>query len=207
LFAGGGRFFTLTSSFIEAWSEPELCYADIALCRQDSAVALYASDDGNGWRRVDTSGIGAGEAGEVDAIAATDDRVVAFRRLERGVGTWTRPDAPLPTEGEPVEPTTDVDLLGEGEVPEPGRRYGVPLYIHCGMDWLYVGGKPWQRDDRGPDVETGAGDAIPADWPVAQQTIFGFATLVRDDVIEYSIADGEVIATYVPATATPPGCE
>ena len=48
---------------------------------------------------------------------------------------------------------------------------------------------------------------MPDDWPVAQQTIFGFATLVGDEVVEYSIGDGEVIATYAPATEDPPGCE
>lgn len=37
-----------------------------------------------------------------------------------------------------------------------------------------------------------------------QQTIFGFATLVREDLIEHSIGDSEVIATYGPATAGPP---
>lgn len=208
LFAGGGRFFTLGYSYIDAFSEPELCYADIELCRQDSAVALYVSDDGDRWSRVDTSGIGDGEAGEVDAITAADDgRIVAFTGVEDGIGTWTWPaDTPLPTGEEPVDPTTDVEILGDDEVPEPGRRYGLPLYIHCGMDWLYVGGEPWQRTDDGPDTETGAGDEIPVDWPVAGQTILGFATLVSDDLIEYSIGDGEVIATYAPATEPPPGC-
>ncbi|HMG42009.1 MAG TPA: sialidase family protein [Acidimicrobiales bacterium] len=209
LYTGGGRFFALGHSFVESWSEPELCYADIELCRQDSAVALYASDDGDRWTRVDRSGIGEGEAGEVDAVTGTDDgRIVALRQVEGGIGTWAWPaDTALPAEAEPVDPTTDVDLLAEGEVPEPGRRYAVPLYIHCGMEWLFVGDEPWQRTDDEPDTETGAGAGVPDDWPVAQQTIFGFATLVGDEVVEYSIGDGEVIATYAPATEDPPGCE
>ncbi len=209
VFAGGERFFALGYSFIEAFADPEECYADIELCRQDTAVALYVSDDGDRWRRVDTLGIGAGEAGELDSIAATDDgRIVAFSRVGAGIGAWTWPaGTPLPTGDEPVNPTTDVEVLGEDDVPEQGRRYGVPLYIHCGMNWLYVGGEAWQRTDDGPDIETGAGDEIPDDWPVAQQTIFGFATLVSADLIEYSIGDGEVIATYVPAAQPPPGCE
>lgn len=91
-----------------------------------------------------------------------------------------------------------------GEAPEPGDRYSVPLNIHCGMEWLYVGGEPWQRADDSPDTETGGGDDVPSHWAVAQQTIFGFVTLVADDLIEYSIGDGEVIATYAPATQTPP---
>lgn len=148
-FAGGERLFVLSYSFIDASSDPEVCYTDIELCRQVQAV------------------------------------------------------------GEHEDPA-DVDVLAEGDVPERGRRYGVPLYIHCGMDWLYVGGEAWQRTDGGPDIETGAGDEVADDWPVAQQTIFGFATLVSDDLSEYSIGDdgdGEVIATYAPAHAPPPGCE
>lgn len=208
LFTGGQRFFTLGYSFVQAFAEPTLCYADIALCRQDLAVALYASDDGDRWRRIDTSGIGLGEAGEIDGITGTDfGWLVAYQLVTEGLAAWTWPaGVPLPVGEEPVDPTTDVEVLGEGDVPQPGRRYGRPLYIHCGMDWLYVGGRPWQRSDGGLDVETGAADRIPDDWPVAQQTIFGFITLVEDDLIEYSIGDGEVIATYIPATQEPPGC-
>ena len=129
-------------------------------------------------------------------------------RVEGGVGTWTWPDAAtLPTEDEPAVPTTGVETLGEGEEPERSRSYGIPLYIHCGMDWLYVGGRAWRRTDAGPDTETGAGDELPADWPVAQQMIFGIATLVGDDLIEYSIGDGEVIATYARTSERPPGCD
>ena len=75
------------------------------------------------------------------------------------------------------------------------------------MDWLWLGGEAWQRTDTGPNVETGAGDEIDPDWPVAQQTIFGFATLTADDVVEYTLADGALIATYRPARTEPPGCE
>lgn len=32
-------------------------------------------------------------------------------------------------------------------------------------------------------------------------------TCLSDDLIEYSIGDGEVIATYTPASQKPPGCE
>jgi hypothetical protein len=212
LSSGGGRFFTVGYSFVETWSDPELCYADITLCQQDMAFSLYASDDGDAWSRIDRSGIGEGDAGEVDQAVATDDgRVVALQRGWEDIGAWTWPArVPLPTEAEPVEPTSDVDLLEEGHVPEVGRRYAAPLYVHCGMDWLYLGGEPWQRTDDGPDVETGAGQSPSDEWPVAQQTIFGFATLVEDDLVEYSIGQGddaEVIATYGPPTEEPPGCD
>jgi hypothetical protein len=211
LSSGGGRFFTVGYSFVDSWSEPELCYADIALCQHDTAIALYASDDGDTWARVDRSGLGEGEAAEVSEVVATDGgRVVALQEGWDEVPVWTWPaGVPLPTEAEPADPTADVDLLEEGEVPEVGRRYAVPLYVHCGMDWLYLGDEPWRRTDDGPDVETGAGEPPSDGWPVAQETIFGFATLVEEGIVEYSIGEGddaEVIATYGPATGEPPGC-
>ncbi|MBW3605555.1 MAG: hypothetical protein KY460_11735, partial [Actinobacteria bacterium] len=54
--------------------------------------------------------------------------------------------------------------------------------------------------------ERGRSYAVPDGWPVARETIFGYATLVGDDLIEYSIGDGEIIATCAPATEDPPGC-
>jgi len=209
LFAGGGRFFTLGFSFIEPFSEPELCYADIELCRQDTEVALYVSDDGDRWDRVDLSGLSLDEYAEVDGVAAPDDgRVVLLTGAVDGVGTWTWPaGVDLPTEAEPVDPTSDVDILDEGEALPVGERRAYPLYIHCGMEWLYeVDGTSWRRTDDGPDTETGAGDEIPDDWPVAQQAIFGFVTRVSEDRIEYSIGDDQVIATYSRSAEQAPGC-
>lgn len=127
------------------------------------------------------------------------------------MATWAWPaGTALPTGGEPREPApADVVTLAEGEEPEAGVRYAAPLCIHCGMDWLSLGGQPWQRTDAGTGVETGAGE-VPPGWPVAQQTIFGFATLTDDGTVEYSIGpedDPEVIATYGPPTEEPPGCD
>jgi hypothetical protein len=94
----------------------------------------------------------------------------------------------------------------EDGVLEPGVRYRAPLYVHCGMDWLYLGDDAWRRSDDGPDLETGAGDTPDPSWPVAGQTILGSATLV-DDVVEYSLDDGTVIATYERTREQPPGCD
>ncbi|MET1041364.1 MAG: hypothetical protein ABWZ90_10040 [Acidimicrobiales bacterium] len=206
---GGEQFFTVSSSYVTSFDDPERCYADLELCQQDSAQTLYASPDGDVWSRIDTSGIGVGEAGEVwTVVGAGDGRLVAMTAMAGGVGTWTWPaGAPLPTEPEPTDPTTNVVVLGEEDEMEPGVTYGVPLYIHCGMEWLFVGGEAWERIDGGPDTETGAGDSIDPSWPVAQQTLFGFATLGPDGQIEYSIGDGEVIATYALTEASPPGCD
>ena len=203
-----GRFFVTTSTYLESWSQPEVCYADIDQCRQDSEVVLYTSDDGDRWERVDTSGFGTGEAGEIDDITTLEDgTVIAGRAGEHAwtIGRWPG-DVDLPTAPPPTKTTVEIDLLEQGDTPEVGHRYAAPLHIHCGMDWLYLGEQPWQRTDDGPDVETGAGEAASADWPVAQQTIFGFATLVDDDTVEYSIGDGEVIATYGRPTQDPVPC-
>ena len=205
LAAGPAGFFASTSTYRASWEDPSRCYADLDLCGQGSVPALYASQDGDSWRRIDLSGLG-DDLGEL--TVAPDGRILSVRPVLAGTGIWTWPaGAELPGEPEPVDPTSVVEVLGDGEVPEVGVTYGAPLYIHCGMDWLYLGGESYRRSDRGPDTETGAGDVPQPGWPVAEQTIFGFATLQDDGTIEYSIADGEVIAAYAPTTARAPGCE
>jgi hypothetical protein len=68
-------------------------------------------------------------------------------------------------------------------------------------------GAYWYRTpEESPAPETGAGDHPPSHWPVAQESIFGYITLVDADTIEYTIGDGEVIATYRPSDKAPPGC-
>jgi hypothetical protein len=209
LWSGGGRFFTLTSRYVEGWREPEICYADINFCRQDSSVALYASDDAKTWSRVDTTGIGIGEAGEVDEATATEDgRVLAMQVRSETVEMHVWPGGTdLPGAAEPVEPSVELTKVPKDGVLEPGVHYHAPLYVHCGMDWLYLGEQAWRRSDDGPDVETGAGDEVDEAWPVAQQTIFGFAALTDEGVVEYTIGDGEVIATYAKVEEQPPGCD
>jgi hypothetical protein len=112
---------------------------------------------------------------------------------------------PLPMGEEPLTETVDLVTVPRAG-PEPGVRYHAPLYVHCGMDHLFLGDSVWRRTDDGAGVETGGGDEPPADWPVAQQTVFGYATLVEPDVVEYSLEDGEVVATYAPV-ARAPGCD
>ena len=84
-----------------------------------------------------------------------------------------------------------------------GRRYAMPLYVHCGMGWLGADGRTWQLV--GPDP--GGDDGYPARWPLVGESLYGFVTLVAPDTVEYSIGPDEVVATYEPATTTPPGCE
>lgn len=210
VWAGGGRFYTVTSSFLEWWESPAVCYADIARCQADSTVTLHASSDGVRWRAVDTSGIDSGEGDEVDQVTGTaDGRTVALQVRADDVLLHTWPagsELPLSAASAPPDPPELVEVPRDGK-PEPGVRYHAPLYVHCGMDWLYLGDRAWRRSDEGPDLETGAGDEVDTSWPLAQQTIFGFATLTDDGVVEYSIGDGEVIAVYARTDKQPPGCD
>lgn len=204
VWSAAGRFFTIAGGGFEAWSQPEVCYADLAQCGERAPEAgLYTSDEGATWFRVDVTGLG-----EVDRVVGTADGrtlVLTGEGKGRTVATW--PSAtPVPTEDEPAAPEM-VELVSvpEGEDPEVGVRYHQPLYVHCGMDWLWFGDTSWRRTDDGPDLETGAGDEPSADWPVVGQTIYGYATLRQGGTVEYSVGDGEVIATYERAEGAP-GC-
>jgi hypothetical protein len=80
------------------------------------------------------------------------------------------------------------------------------MWLHCGMDWFWFGDTTWRRTDDGPGVETGAGEAAPEEWPVSGQTLYGYATVGDNGVLEYSLEDGTVIATYE-QRAGAPGCD
>ena len=208
--AGNGQFLALNSFFPDVSSDPELCYADVERCQGDTDTTLYVSVDGDRWRRVDSSGIKLGRYSDIGTMMIDDaGRVVVLALAAGGVDAWSWPaGASLPTSPDPQVPKSDVPILGHGETLPPDRRYGYPLYIHCGMEWLYqINGTAWRRTDNGPDIETGAGNEPPADWPVSREAVFGFVTLVEDDVIEYSIGDGQVIATYAPSPTDAPGCD
>ena len=68
---GGGRSSPSRSALavIMGFDDPEAATADIEALPADASEALYASADGDVWERVDTSGIGEGEDGEVLDIA------------------------------------------------------------------------------------------------------------------------------------------
>ncbi len=207
LWAGGGRFFTLTSTPAGGWEDPGTCYADIDQCLEEPRAVLHVSGDGDTWQPVDTVDMGDDDRlGEI--FGGPDGEVLVLGQTAQGavVSAWPS-DVDLPL-GEPAgEPgTVDLVTVPEDGTLEPGVRYHQPLYVHCGMDWLYLGDRAWRRTDGGPDFETGAGDIPDESWPVAGQTIYGYATLV-DDVVEYSIGDGEVIATYEQVPEAPPGCD
>ena len=194
LFPAGARAFTIVSTLFDPGSDPRACYADIRQCQGGSDAVLYEGDGDGAWSRVDLSELGLGEDEEVDGAVATDDRLVLWSADGVAVRTWsTDAGATLPTGEEPTIETADVRMLEEGGEPEVGVRYAQPLYTHCGMDWLYLGEEPWERIDDGPEAGDGG-------------TIYGFATLTADGTVEYATDDGEVIATYGPATREPEPC-
>ena len=205
LWSGADRFFTLIGIDDMSWSEPEVCYADLDQCGQDPGPRVVSSVDGVDWVAVDLP------EDEVDEIAGTADGRLLVIAVERGgiaLHSWPA-GADLPRAADPALPeVAELVTLPEGEEAEVGVRYHEPMFVHCGMDWLWFGDTTWRRTDDGPGVETGAGQEAPDDWPLAeqQQTLYGYATVRSDGVLEYSLEDGTVIATYERRSGAP-GCD
>jgi hypothetical protein len=194
LWSGGGRFFTLTGVDDTSWSQPEVCYADPDACGRDPEPTLVASEDGVTWTAVDTRGLG-----ELDEVTGTADGRVLVMSGGGGGGeidlhTWPA-GVPLPETDQPATPpTVEVIEVPEGENPEPGVRYHAPLYTHCGVDWLFFADRSWHRTDDGPDFGMDGG------------TVYGYATVGANGVLEYSLDDGTVVATYE-QRGNAPGCD
>ncbi|MEO6318768.1 MAG: hypothetical protein ABIP36_08290 [Acidimicrobiales bacterium] len=210
IFTGAGYFFTIDEGDQGDGYEPEVCYDDVELCRNGPGPAsaqpsLYASEDGDRWTRVDTRGIEGGPRFRAVGGAA-DGRIVALRESRGGTDAWIwpagQPLAMRMADAGPPAPEADVDLIAWDDEVEPGHRYALPLSLHCGMDRLSLDGRSWQL----VSPETTDGGGYPEEWPLVGEALYGFVTLVDADTVEYSIGDGEVIATYELATAEPPGC-
>jgi hypothetical protein len=213
LWSGGGHFFTIGRPGFDSMGDPGRCYADLDSCfygDESDVTLLFSSDDGDGWSVVDLTSTDVND--EIIGLTGTASGRTLLAHLEKGVVVSAWPArAALPVGEVPAAPErVELVTVPEGEDPEPGVTYHAPLYIHCGMGWLYLGDTPWQRTDGGPEVETGAGDDGPEGWPVAGQTIYGYATLDADGVVEYAVGpdpDDEVIATYEQTDVQPPGCD
>lgn len=182
LTAGAGRVTTVLPGPFPG-DDPKLCYVDAALCQGEAKETMFTSTDGDAWVRNDTSGVALEEYGDLDQVLATDDRLSILSTGESGVVIWTWPgDAPLPVAPEPVPPEeADVVFLTDGEEPEVGVTYAQALYLHCGTDTQFFGDQQWRRTDDGPEPD---------------RQVYGFFTLTDADHLEYTDADGEVIATY-----------
>jgi hypothetical protein len=75
----------------------------------------------------------------------------------------------------------------------------MPLGGHCGYEWTHADDRAWNLD--GEEVYD-----FPDDWPAHGELVFGYVTLAAEDKLEYSLPDGEVIATFSVPTEDPPGC-
>lgn len=192
------RFWTLTGVDDTSWSQPEVCYADLDQCGQDRGPQVVSSPDGAEWTTVEVPG-------EIDEIAGTaDGRVLVMTGSASGpvVHTLAAGTSPPPATG-PADPeTVDLVTVEEGERPEVGVRYHAPMYVHCGMEWFWLGDSTWSRTDDGPDVESGAGEGAPEGWPLVGEVLYGYATLTDEDHLEYSFGD-EVVATYLRVDKAP----
>ncbi len=194
LWSAAERFFTLTGVDDMSWSGPEVCYADPDACGHDPGPTLVSSADGVTWTAVDADGLG-----ELDTITGTTDGRVLVMSGGEGdaaaeVHTWP-PGEPLPEAAEPATPpTVELVEVPKGEDPEPGVRYHAPLYTHCGVDWLFFADRSWKRTDGGEDFGSDGG------------MVYGYATVDEAGVLEYSLDDGAVVATYEQNDHAP-GCD
>jgi len=57
------------------------------------------------------------------------------------------------------------------------------------------------------NLDLGAGDEAPRQWPTVRETLFGHITLVEPGTIEYSLTSGEVIAKFHSTDTQRGSCE
>jgi hypothetical protein len=204
----GGAWWAATNRYIDSFRDPDACYRDVESCEEGAKAVLLRSTDGVTWAELDTSSM-IGRYGDFSTVVDTSTGPLVIGREEQ-LTTWRWLSSQPPPAMPPYEAPTPLEtpLARWGDAIEPGVTYRYPLYIHCGMEVLgEFDDRYWYRaKDNAPAPETGAGGETPPHWPVAQQSIFGYITLTDNDTIEYTINDGEVIATYRPSNKEPPGC-
>lgn len=206
--AGGGRFYRTQKSMVYALGDPAPCYDDLDRC-SDSPTRLYTSIDGGRWVAVDRSSATGAGATDADTVAVTGDgQVSTFTFTAPGFTVWTWPAGTNPrTMPTPTTATRPITSLPRDGTPRVGTRYAVPLMLHCGPTWLYLGTEPWRLvDDETPLTRLTHGVNPPARWPIAQQMLFGFVTVTSPGHADYSLPAGTVIGHYAPFAGAPPHC-
>jgi hypothetical protein len=203
-------FWLATAEFNSGFSNPESCYQDLASCQGGARAVLFRSADARTWEEVDLT---APAIARIDSVTGYPDGGVMIvgstsgsARVEAWVWTSdTAPPAPLPAvttdEGPPI-----VQFDGELTI---GSTYRFPLYFHCGIGLLgNFNHRWWYLVEGSTEWGSGTGESgpPPADWPIAEQYIFGTITLIDEDTIEYTIPSGETIATYEASDVTPELC-
>jgi hypothetical protein len=207
----------MVEEYLDPFRDPLVCYADIDRCgpRGPGSSTVVVSRDASTWDHLDLGALD--DLGRVERVwwTGSGDMAVVGQGMDGGWSVWRwEADQGSPPTTVPEQSTVEYEgppLLRYGDTPELGTTYAFPLYIHCGMDRVgELGGRQWALVDGSAEVnpETGAGDPLPPSWPVVAQSILGYVTMVAADRIEYSLADGEVIAVYAPLPEGAPvlGC-
>jgi hypothetical protein len=202
-------FWLSSSEFNSGFDNPEPCYHDLALCQGSRAVLLRSADGGT-WQEVDVTSPGIARIDSVTEHPSGGVVVIGSADRSALIEAWVWATATIPPGPTPTEPVADgppiVRFDGELAI---GSTYRFPLHFHCGIGllgnfngrwWYLVPGSTEWGDG------TGATGPPPADWPIAEQFIFGTITLIDEGTIEYRIPSGETIATYEASDVTPQLC-
>jgi hypothetical protein len=183
----------------------------VEACQGGGRPVLLRSVDGVEWVEIDLAPLELSSIERIVDVADHGMMVIGHEPQSPRLATWTwssgdePPRRPLPNAASPDE----VPLVAFGDRLTVGATYRFPLHFHCGIEllgsfndrWWYLveGSTQWD-----PTVDSPA--APPANWPVANEFIFGTITLVDADTIEYTIPSGEVIAIYEASTVEPELC-
>lgn len=198
----GGRFFT-------TFSDPDRCYAQPETCETGTAVVLRSAD-GERWEELDLGALNTGDFFRPLRVARDHTGALllvgAGEQLE--LHRWSGSDGPPSLPPPAPLPPPEIPLATYETELELGVTYRYPLYIHCGMRVLGSFNEQfWYLDETdGPNPETGSTAPVPEEWPTAGQSILGHITLTSEKTIDYSLPNGEIIATYTPSDEQPPGC-
>lgn len=200
-----GRFWASTFRAFDSSVDVDRCYQDLSLCDDNRAeVVVLESSDGSSWGELDLHGLESDGPYEFDAIVAAGEHVSLIGADDGDLVSWTWSEGTELglREPAPKRPAVEIPLVEWGTDLAVGELRRYPLYIHCGIDVLgNFNGTYWSLH------EVPSGAAREADWPVAQQTIFGHVMLTDSDTIEYQMPDGQVIGIYRPSNAEPVGCD
>lgn len=210
LAATTGAFWLATAQFNSGFSNPEACYQELASCQGGAQTVLFRSTDGLLWDAVDLTTPGIGRIDFVTEHPGGGVLIVGSAQRSPRVEAWAWPsDAAPPAPPPTVAPDEGPPIVRFDSEVTIGSTYRFPLYFHCGIGLLgNFNGRWWYLVPSSTEWGdgTGATGPPPADWPVAEQYIYGTITVIDEDTIEYRIPSGETIATYEASDVTPQLC-
>jgi hypothetical protein len=206
VFHAGGFFWIVSSRSFQAFQNQDSCYADVSRCGMSEPV-LFRSPDGAAWSEIDLGAANLPPGFGIDAVIEHRGGIGLVGSAGQ-LSVWSGPpgaDLPVGSWESPDPPETE--LVDGDAVLEIGVTYRYPLYIHCGMSFLASFNNTHWHLESGPPAEVEEGqEVLNPEWPIAQQTIFGFVTMVDSETVEYSIPSGEVIGVYRADDRRPRAC-